>query len=105
MNYQEFLKGKEVQFKYEGIDPKTINKKLYDFQQAIVSWSIKKGRCAVFADCGMGKTLMQLDWCANMPGRSIIAAPLAVALQPVHGHRQRGILLNFEKQEVYRDRT
>lgn len=81
MEYNEFLRTKEIAFKNEGIEPKSINQKLYDFQKAIVNWAVRKGRCAVFADCGMGKTLMQLDWCANMPGKCIIAAPLAVAKQ------------------------
>lgn len=39
-----------------------LNDKLYDFQKDIVRWALAKGRAAIFADCGLGKTAMQLEW-------------------------------------------
>lgn len=39
-----------------------LNNKLYDFQKDIVRWALAKGRAAIFADCGLGKTAMQLEW-------------------------------------------
>ena len=54
---------------------------LFPFQDAISQWAVNKGRAAIFADTGLGKTRMQLTWAEAMAGRTIILAPLAVALQ------------------------
>lgn len=58
---------------------------LYDFQSALVEWATLKGRAAIFADCGLGKTPMQLVWAENVVrktgGRVLILTPLAVAPQ------------------------
>jgi hypothetical protein len=58
---------------------------LFDFQRSLVEWSIKKGRAAIFADCGLGKTPMQLVWAENIArktgGRVLIVTPLAVSYQ------------------------
>ena len=58
---------------------------LFDFQRDIVHWALAKGRAAIFADCGLGKTLMQLAWADQVhqhTGRPVlILAPLAVASQ------------------------
>ena len=62
MNYQEFLNNKDIIDKQSGFDPKQLNHLLYDFQAAIVRWACKRGRAAIFADCGLGKTPMQLEW-------------------------------------------
>ena len=97
MNYTAFLKSKETTFACDGVEFCGHNPKLYDFQVAIVKWAVKKGRCAVFADCGMGKTLMQLDWCVNMPGRCIIAAPLAVAMQTTEEGKRNGYDIEYSR--------
>ena len=60
-----------------------INPKLYPFQSQLVQWAVRKGRCAIFADCGLGKTYMQLEWAKLMGGRCLILAPLAVAQQTI----------------------
>jgi len=64
MDYQEFLKTKEKSHISSGfdIDEKQLNNNLFDFQKYTVKIALKKGRFAVFADCGLGKTLMQLSW-------------------------------------------
>jgi hypothetical protein len=65
---------------------------LFPFQVALTEWAIRKGRAAIFADCGLGKTFMQLVWAENVArhtgGRVLILTPLAVAKQiEREGHR------------------
>lgn len=62
--YLDFLKQKTVAMKNSGFEINTddLNAKLYDFQKDIIRWALVKGRAAIFADCGLGKTLMQLEW-------------------------------------------
>ena len=64
-----------------------LNGKLYDFQKDIVRWALAKGRAAIFADCGLGKTAMQLEWahrvCVHTGGNALIVAPLTVSPQTV----------------------
>src|SRR3990167_10699725 len=54
---------------------------LFSFQRDIVSWALRRGRAAVFADCGLGKTLIELEWGRHLPGDVLLLAPLAVAQQ------------------------
>ncbi|NCD04376.1 MAG: helicase, partial [Clostridia bacterium] len=56
---------------------------LFDFQADIVRWALRRGRACIFADCGMGKTPMQLEWAHHVPGNILIVAPLAVADQTI----------------------
>jgi hypothetical protein len=87
MKYEDFLQTKKKGFISSGfeIDESKLNESLFDFQRFIVKTALRKGRFAIFADCGLGKTLMQLDWAnqvvkkTNMP--VLILAPLAVVEQ------------------------
>lgn len=85
MEYLEFLKTKEIKSVDCGFESKTVNEKLFQWQTDIVRWALAKGRCAIFADCGLGKTAMQLQWAqevADHTGKPVlIVAPLAVAAQ------------------------
>lgn len=87
MNYIEFLESKKIKHGMCGIDvdESSIHPTLYPFQNHIVRWALRKGRAAIFADCGLGKTLMQLEWAQHIHkhtgGRVLIVAPLAVASQ------------------------
>tara|TARA_Y100001973_G_scaffold48395_1_gene72042 strand:- start:4530 stop:6710 length:2181 start_codon:yes stop_codon:yes gene_type:complete len=87
MDYQKFLKTKEKSHISSGfdIDEKQLNKNLFDFQKFTVKIALKKGRFAVFADCGLGKTLMQLSWAEEVYKKTnkkvLILAPLAVVEQ------------------------
>jgi hypothetical protein len=82
MSYSAFLARKHFDDAPSGLAVvPPINPMLFDFQRAIVSWALRRGRCAIFADCGMGKTPMQLEWAHHVPGRKIIVAPLAVSVQ------------------------
>lgn len=87
MKYEDFLKSKQQSFVSSGfdIDLNSLNSNLFDFQKEIVQIALRKGRFAIFADCGLGKTLMQLEWANqvyNYTGKQVlILAPLAVVEQ------------------------
>lgn len=76
-----------------------LNQNLYEFQKDIVRWALAKGRAAIFADCGLGKTLMQLEFLnqihKKMGGQSMIVAPLTVAPQTVREGEKFGIKVNI----------
>ena len=85
MDYQEFLQKKAIVDYPSGHQPDDLNPMLFDFQREITAWAIRRGRAAIFADCGLGKTPMQLVWAEavtrhiNKP--ALILAPLAVSKQ------------------------
>jgi len=81
--YQEFLQSKVVSHVASGKDVEDLSEKLFDFQRDIVRWSARKGRSAIFADCGLGKTPMQLQWADAIQAKTLILTPLAVAPQTV----------------------
>lgn len=90
--YQKFLKGKGIESHDAGL--KTVpelSPMLYDFQRDIVSWALRRGRASIFADCGLGKTPMQLEWARHVPGRVLILAPLAVSQQTIKEGQKFGI--------------
>ena len=81
-DYQEFLATKATFSDATGIESgRPLSPALFDFQIKIVKWALAKGRAAIFADCGMGKTLMQLEWASHVPGDVLLLTPLAVAQQ------------------------
>lgn len=82
-DYCQFLASKGPRSLSDGIDiaPGMISRRLFPFQGDITRWALRKGRAAIFADCGLGKTLMQLEWAAHIPGKVLILAPLSVAQQ------------------------
>jgi len=89
MNYQDFIESKSKKIKENGffVDIKDMNKKLFPFQKYIVQKSLKMGRFAIFADCGLGKTFMQLEWALHVSKYTnkqvLILAPLAVSMQTI----------------------
>lgn len=87
MKYSEFLKTKLKGFNKVGFDPQNLNKHLFDFQKHIVIKALNKGRYAIFAECGLGKTLMQLEIANQVVKKTkkpfLILAPLAVSQQTI----------------------
>lgn len=83
-NYDEFLSSKSLRHPPCGIDADIadISDVLFPFQRQLVIWALRKGRSAIFADTGLGKTFMQLEWAKNI-GRTLIFAPLSVAEQTI----------------------
>lgn len=95
VKYDEFLSGKRQYGANQGFRPRWFPDALFDFQQHLVEWSIEKGRAAIFADCGLGKTLMQLVWAENVARHTdkpvLIVTPLAVGHQTVREGEKFGI--------------
>lgn len=94
-DYGAFLATKAQVGGDVGFDPPFLPDFLYDFQRDLVTWATRKGRAALFADCGLGKTPMQLVWAENVVrytnGRVLIVTPLAVAHQTVEEAQKFGI--------------
>ena len=61
-DYQQFLSKKHKKHVLSGFDAQKLNENLFPFQEFIVKKALKAGKYAIFADCGLGKTLMQLSW-------------------------------------------
>lgn len=84
-SYEAFIESKLTRIPDSGFDAVGMNDMLFDFQKDIVAWACRKGKAAIFADCGMGKTPMQLEWARQVHnhtgGNVLILAPLAVAAQ------------------------
>jgi len=95
MEYETFLAQKRFAARPVGIDPPPLNTKLFSFQADIVRWALRLGRAAIWADCGLGKTLMALEWSRavheHTNGDVLIATPLAVARQFVDEGAKFGI--------------
>lgn len=92
MRYEDFLASKSTIAVPTGIkDVKPIHEMLFPFQRDIVKWSLNRGRAAIFADCGMGKTFMQLEWARQIPGDVLIFCPLAVAEQTIREGKKIGV--------------
>jgi hypothetical protein len=92
MDYQEFLQSKKIEDRPTGLSViPELNPMLFQFQHDIVTWALKRGRACIFADCGMGKTPMQLEWARHIPGRVLILAPLAVSAQTIREAHKFGI--------------
>ena len=84
-DYAEFLHHKTQSDRGVGFDPSYLPEWLFPFQRDLVDWSLKRGRSAIFADCGLGKTAMELVWAKNVSERTgrpvLILTPLAVTGQ------------------------
>jgi DNA modification methylase len=95
MKYEQFIETKRKIGHQCGFEPGEINGQLFDFQRDIVRWALRKGRAAIFADCGLGKTPMQLEWAKHVSehtGKSVlIFAPLAVSRQTKREGEKFGI--------------
>jgi superfamily II DNA or RNA helicase len=93
--YAAFLARKAQLGGLHGFAPTFTPSWLYDFQAELLDWATRKGRAAVFADCGLGKTPLQLAWAQNVVehtnGRVLVLTPLAVAAQTVREGAKFGI--------------
>ena len=95
--YKEFLESKGSTEQQNGfkINESKLNPMLFDWQKELVAWALLKGRGAIFADCGLGKTPMQLDWADQVVKKTnkpvLIVTPLAVSHQTVREGGKFGI--------------
>lgn len=95
MKYEEFVQSKRRTEVPTGHNPGELNQHLFDFQRTIVAWAVRRGRAAIFADTGLGKTLMQLSWAhevaSHTGGAVLVLAPLAVSEQTIEQGAKFGI--------------
>lgn len=114
MQYQDFISAKKRTLAESGFTPRSLNKELFPFQQKVVKRALKRGKYAIFADCGLGKTFMQLEWAEKVAKRErkpvLILCPLAVSAQTVREAARFGIdaqkypngrvqVLNYDQME------
>ena len=94
-SYEDFLKSKKTRVIESGFTPTDLNTNLFDFQEYIVKRACEMGKFAIFADCGLGKTLMQLEWANQVVKQTskpvLILAPLAVSGQTIKEGDKFGI--------------
>lgn len=94
-DYQEFLAAKQFRFSSSGFETDLSGYPLFDYQHDIVRWSCARGKAAIFADTGMGKTIMQLAWADQVARHTgnpvLILAPLAVSDQTIAEGKKFGI--------------
>lgn len=95
MDYQTFLDSKTQLPGGDGFSPVFMPDFLFDFQKSLADWAISRGRGAIFADCGLGKTPMQLVWAQNIVQHTnepvLIITPLSVGRQTVREGAKFGI--------------
>ena len=85
--YAAFLEGKSRRASAVGFDCDIDAPYLFPFQRVLTEWALRRGRAAIFAATGLGKTRMEIEWAARVVGKTrgrvLIRAPLAVAVQTV----------------------
>lgn len=96
MDYNSFLEQKAYIAPPSGLtDIPELNSNLFDYQHDIVTWALKRGKSALFAGTGLGKSLMELAWCdalvKTLGIKCIIFTPLAVAAQMEREAKKFGI--------------
>ena len=107
ISYLEFLEQKKIRIEESGfiIPDNALNPALFDFQRHIVKKALKAGKYAIFADCGLGKTLMQLDWAHHVTTHTqrpvLILCPLAVAGQTINEGVKFGIQVERLQADVF----
>ena len=107
MEYQEFLESKKKSAIKSGfeIDLDQLNPKLKDFQRYIIPKALSHGKYALFADTGLGKTFMQLEWAYHVTNRTkkpvLILAPLAVVQQTINEAKKWNLQCELLKSDVF----
>ena len=99
MDYSTFLQTKRMVAPTAGIEVALtdIHTSLFPFQRHLVQWALRKGRAALFADTGLGKSFMQVEWARLTGQRVLILAPLSVARQTVNEARKIGVEVHYTR--------
>lgn len=111
MEYFDFLNEKTLRFTPSGFDVKIseLTDCLFDYQKALVAWALKKGKSAIFADTGLGKTFIEVEWAWQVfqrtGNRVLIVAPLSVAEQTVIEAKKMNQVVYYEREFVADGRT
>ena len=102
--YDAFIRRKADIKVFDGIDidRDTTPAYLFDHQKDLVRWALAKGRAAIFADTGLGKTAMQLAWASEVSkrGRVLILAPLAVADQTREEGKRFDVDIAYRREDA-----
>lgn len=110
-NYEDFLKSKLKSHVFSGFDieESELNKSMFDFQKFIVKRALKAGKYAIFADCGLGKTLMQLDTIERLillysnKGDTVFTPFMGIGSEVYQAVRMGRKGIGFELKESYYD--
>lgn len=105
MNYADFIASKRRKAQPIGADVRAsdVHPMLFEWQSRIVRWALRTGRAAIFADCGLGKSLMQIEWARLAARRSLIIAPLSVARQTVREAARVGLTVPYVRSGALSD--
>jgi superfamily II DNA or RNA helicase len=108
MSYEDFIKSKQFNAVAVGFNPSGLSPHMFPFQHDIVDWACRRGRAAIFADTGLGKTIMELEWAAQVANETdrtvLIVAPLCVAHQHIRECAKFGFSARYvRKQSDVRD--
>ena len=100
-SYQEFLESKRRRAAPVGVGvhPDDMHPSLFDHQRHIIEWALHRGRAAVFADTGLGKTAIQLEWARHIAETTLILAPLSVARQTVKEAHRIGLTVTYVRHQ------
>lgn len=102
-DYDKFIAAKSKTVQATGFEPREITAPLFDWQKSVVRWAVRNGRAALFKDCGLGKTVQQLEWAHQISEHTqspvLILTPLAVAHQTAHESQKFGISAKVAKSQ------
>lgn len=102
MSYKEFLDKKELTEEKVGFEYDKLPSKLFGFQNMITKWALKRGKAAVFADTGLGKSFMQVSWADAVVKKTnkqvLVLAPLCVAEQTVSEAEKLNIKVDYRRE-------
>lgn len=95
--YAQFLAAKESKENLSGptVSDQAVNKTLHAWQRSIVKWAVETRRAAIWADTGLGKTFMMVEWCRLSGSTCLIVAPLAVCQQTIREASKLGVKARF----------
>jgi len=101
IEYNKFIEQKRFDLDQSGFEPNITCNRLFDYQKDIVIWACRRGKAAIFADTGLGKTLMQITWADQVSKETkkpvLILAPLAVKEQTI----KEGIKFGFDMTNIH----
>jgi hypothetical protein len=102
VTYADVIARKSAVTAFPGLEPDELAPHLFPFQRDLVRWALRRGRAAIFADTGLGKTAMQVEWARQVAreGRVLILAPLAVADQTVREAARFGVEMVYRRQDL-----
>lgn len=99
--YADFLASKRRAVEDVGrrISPGDVHPMLHDWQAKVVTWAVAKGRAALFEDCGLGKSIQQIEWARLSADTSLILAPLSVARQTVREAQKIDLTIRYVRHQ------